>query len=211
MHPGFRYHVASLLAVFFSLILGILIGGAVFPDHALVEEQAQLISDLEERFRDSSVKLAALQAELEFSSQAWLQLKASVARNLLAGQSVVIVGEGEVPWGSVLKEAGAQVETVSLHGLGQMPLPEDVVVVFSLGGEALSAEEREIVQALAAAGTRLGFVWSAELEPKVADLPPSLQVDSIDTSMGEIAFLLALAANAQGHYGLQKNAQGLFP
>jgi hypothetical protein len=36
-------------------------------------------------------------------------------------------------------------------------------------------------------------------------------VDSIDTSVGEIAFLLGLASNAQGHYGLHKDAQGLFP
>ena len=46
---GFRYHLASLLAVLFSLVLGILIGGAVFQDSALVEEQGLLIADMEER------------------------------------------------------------------------------------------------------------------------------------------------------------------
>ena len=79
MNPGFRYHVASLLAVFFSLVLGMLIGGAVFSDHSLVEEQALLISELEERFRENNAKLAVLQAELDFSTQAWLQLREALS------------------------------------------------------------------------------------------------------------------------------------
>ena len=60
MNFGFRYHVASLVAVFFSLILGILIGGALFPDHILVDEQATLISELEERFREVHANLAQM-------------------------------------------------------------------------------------------------------------------------------------------------------
>lgn len=95
MNLGFRYHVASLLAVFFSLILGILIGGAVFPDHSLVEEQALLISELEERFRENRAQLAALQAELDLSSRAWLELKESISRGRLTGRPVVVVGEGK--------------------------------------------------------------------------------------------------------------------
>ena len=95
MNMGFRYHVASLLAVFFSLILGILIGGALFPDHALVEEQALLIAELEERFRETNAKLGALQAELDFSVQAWSQLRDSIARDRLSDRAVVLVGAGE--------------------------------------------------------------------------------------------------------------------
>ena len=211
MNLGFRYHVASLLAVFFGLILGILIGGAVFPDHSLVEEQALLISELEERFRENRAQLAALQAELDLSSRAWLELKESISRGRLTGRPVVVVGEGKSSLASVLEQAGAQVEMVGLERLGQMDFHEGLTVIFPLTSERLSQTEQEIVQALAAAGTRLSFVWGRELKPSAAELPPSLQVDSIDTSFGEIALLLALSADLEGHYGLQESAQKLFP
>ena len=132
MNLGFRYHVASLLAVFFSLILGILIGGAVFPDHSLVEEQALLISELEERFRENRAQLAALQAELDLSSRAWLELKESISRGRLTGRPVVVVGEGKSSLASVLEQAGAQVEMVGLERLGQMDFHEGLTVIFPL-------------------------------------------------------------------------------
>ncbi|HBG09083.1 MAG: copper transporter [Limnochordia bacterium] len=211
MSPGFRYHVASLLAVFFSLVLGMLIGGAVFSDHSLVEEQALLISELEERFRENNAKLAVLQAELDFSTQAWLQLRESIVRDRLAGRAVILVGEGAASLLPTLQQAGAQVETVALDSLGTMAFHEGMTVVFPLRSETLSSAEREMIDILSAAGTCLSFVWEQDLEPALGELPPSLRVDSIDTSMGEIAFLLALSANLQGHYGLQRSAERLFP
>lgn len=211
MHPGFRYHVASLIAVFFSLVLGMLIGGAVFSDHTLVEEQALLIAELEERFHESSARLAALQAELDFSAEAWLKLKESIARDRLAGRTVLLVGDGDVFLSSLLQRAGAQVEVARLEDLGQLAFPAGLSVVFPLSSEVLSSAEREAIAALSSAGARLSFVWAKDLKPPLAELPPSLQVDSIDTSVGEIAFLLALSAGVQGRYGLQPGAEGLFP
>ncbi|HPT83173.1 MAG TPA: copper transporter [Limnochordia bacterium] len=211
MHPGFRYHVATLLAVLFSLVLGMLIGGAVFSDHTLVEEQAALISELEERFRENSTKLAALQGELDLAALAWQQLKESLAPGLLAGRHVVVVGEGARLLGPLLQLAGAQVETSPWDSLPQLNIQEDLDIVVPLGNGGLSPEERELLGAAAASGAQVSFVWESGQEPPRAGLPPSLQVDSIDTSVGELAFLLGLAARAQGHYGLQKNALGLFP
>lgn len=211
MHPGFRYHIASLLAVFFSLMLGILIGGALVPDQALVEEQALFISQLEERLRESGLRLANLQAELELSSKAWQQLRESIASNCLTGRAFVLVGEAEAPLASVLQQAGAQVDTVPLDQLSLLPSFEGRTVIFPLVGEALTPQERETIASLAAAGTALGFVWGSTVEPDLSGLPPSLQVDSIDTTMGEVALLLALAADLQGHFGLQKGAVRLFP
>ena len=74
MNFGFRYHVASLVAVFFSLILGILIGGALYPDHVLVDEQATVITELEERFREAQASLAQVKGELDEANSAWVQL-----------------------------------------------------------------------------------------------------------------------------------------
>ena len=94
MNLGFRYTVASLLAEIFSLIQGILIGGAVFPEHSLVEEQALLFSELEERFRENRAQLADLQEELDLSKRASLELNERLSRDRLTGRPVVEVGEG---------------------------------------------------------------------------------------------------------------------
>lgn len=173
MSPGFRYHVASLLAVFFSLVLGMLIGGAVFSDHSLVEEQALLISELEERFRENNAKLAVLQAELDFSTQAWLQLRESIVRDRLAGRAVILVGEGAASLLPTLQQAGAQVETVALDSLGTMAFHEGMTVVFPLRSETLSSAEREMIDILSAAGTCLSFVWEQDLEPALGSFPQS--------------------------------------
>ena len=56
MHIGFRYHVASLVAVFFSLVLGMLIGSALFQNDGLVQEQGHIIADLENRFKALEIR-----------------------------------------------------------------------------------------------------------------------------------------------------------
>ena len=61
MHPGFRYHLASLMAVFLSLVLGILIGGVLYQDSGLVEEQGLIIAEMEARFGDLRADLVFLQ------------------------------------------------------------------------------------------------------------------------------------------------------
>ena len=183
----------------------------MFSDHTLVEEQALLIAELEERFHESSARLAALQADLDFSAEAWLKLKESIARDRLTGRTVLLVGDGDVFLSSLLQRAGAQVEVARLEDLGQLAFPAGLSVVFPLSSEVLSSAEREAIAALSAAGARLSFVWAKGLKPPLSELPPSLQVDSIDTSVGEIAFLLALSAGVQGRYGLQPGAEGLFP
>lgn len=214
MNFGFRYHLASLMAVFFSLILGILIGGALFPDHALVDEQAQLISELEDRIKGVQANLAALQGEVEFSSRAWSELKERVFLDKLATKTIILVDDtpdGDQSLTNMLGLAGAEVKKVPWEKLTELVFNEEMSVVFRLSNNDLPLNSLEQVNQLAQAGVPLSFVWDSNSNPSLSSLPPSLQVDSIDTSVGEIALLLGLITGNLGHYGMHKNAKGLFP
>lgn len=210
---GFRYHVASLVAVFFSLILGILIGGALFPDHILVDEQAMIITELEERFRQTQENTTNLESELNTTRAAWGELLASVSQDMLAAKTVVLVDVGleTANLRTILQSAGAEVVEVKAPHLSEFRPAQEHVFVFPLSGDPLSAEVEAVMRHLALAGSHLAFVWDMESEPAVGDLPRGLLVDGIDTSTGKLAFLLGIARASEGHYGRQQGALGLFP
>lgn len=214
MNFGFRYHLASLMAVFFSLILGILIGGALFPDHALVDEQAQLISDLEEHIKAIQANLTALESEAEFSLEAWTQLRDHLSKDKLLAQTIVLVDtvQNEDPsLVNALRRAGAEVKEVCWEDLLDIDFNDEMSAVVRLSNNELSADSLELVHHLVQVGVPLSFVWDSNDQPSLSQLPPSLQVDNIDTLVGEIAFILGLSTGNSGHYGLHKKAKGLFP
>jgi hypothetical protein len=214
MSFGFRYHVASLLAVFFSLVLGILIGGALFPDHILVDEQALIITELEERFRQMQVNLSSAEDELNAANLAWGQLVETVSEDMLAAKTVIVVDLGLgilSPLRTILESAGAEVVEVKASHVGELKPSEDSVFVLPLSCDSVTPELEMVLSQLAFAGSHLAFVWDMASEPYLEDLPPGLKVDSIDTAMGKLALLLGIARGSEGHYGRQKGAQGLFP
>lgn len=214
MNFGFRYHVASLVAVFFSLVLGILIGGALYPDHALVDEQATFITELEERFRDAQASLAQVQVELDAANEAWVQVLDAVSRDMLETRTVVFVDMEKTkvaPLVQLLKSAGAHVQEANSSDLPDLTSAGDTVFVFPLADNALSRETVKVIDGLMKASATLAFVWDIQSKPSLDDLPLSLMVDSIDTPMGQLAFIMGLARGSQGHYGRQRDAQGLFP
>lgn len=214
MNFGFRYHLASLLAVFFSLVLGILIGGALFPDHALVDEQAALISELEERLKTVQSNLANLQEEADFLSLAWGQLRDSVVRDQLIDKTLVLVQEelhDNTALAATLRFAGAEVKEITLEQLEELNLQDDLSFIFRLVNPEPSPELLARVEQLGAAGVHLSFVWEKEPSPALKALPTSLQVDHIDTSLGEIALILGLISESHGYFGRGQGAKGLFP
>ncbi|NMB21650.1 MAG: copper transporter [Firmicutes bacterium] len=215
MNFGFRYHVASLIAVFFSLILGILIGGALFPDHILVDEQANIITELEDRFRQTQANLALVEKELHAAEGAWGEMLTSISQDLLEAKSVVLVDTGieteTVDLRTILQLAGAEVVEIEPAGLTELKATQESVFVFPLTDEPIPADVEVILESLASAGHHLVFVWDQTTESVAANLPQALLVDSIDTSTGQLAFLLGIARGREGHYGRQKGALGLFP
>lgn len=215
MNFGYRYHLASLMAVFFSLILGILIGGALLPDHSLVEEQALLLSELEERFYQVQANLGTLHAQAEFSTFAWGQLRDTLVKNRLDGKTVVLLdieerAEGE-GLAKIFGSSGAEVKKIRLETMTSMIPTEDMFFVFQLSKTPPSEVQLGEIYGLAEMGAQLSFVWNGWEDPPLEGLPPSLQVDGIDTYFGEIALILGLHAGTKGRFGVQGSAERLFP
>lgn len=114
MSPEFRYHVASLAAVFFALGIGILIG-TTFVGTRIVDRQTGLIGRLEAR-----VDTLRRESRERDQTEAALRLaQPTLVGGVLEGVPVTVIDAGEVPAAvasaeQALKAAGAVVDRVVL-------------------------------------------------------------------------------------------------
>lgn len=212
---GFRYHLASLVAVFFSLLLGILIGGALFQDDRLVEEQGLLIADMELQFRELQSNLQQLLENEKLSQTAWEQVKHSLAKNRLAGQTVILVTEEKTPdWQRVkdlLNAAGACIYHAELSDFQNAVLPDDVLVLVWLDQDGLKEDCWTQLRDIVDKGTYVAFLESSQTKSSFPHLKSTLRIDLADTVVGEIALIQGLASRSIGHYGVRPGAEGLLP
>lgn len=117
-----RYHIASIVAVFLALGLGILIGSTIVGDNLLVDQQKKMIDRLEDQFdvlRNREEDLLAenqhktnLINNYENYSQALLPM---LVKDKLPGfqAAIVVTGDVEVPASlfNTLNSAGVQVSS----------------------------------------------------------------------------------------------------
>ncbi|GAB6156919.1 copper transporter [Desulfotomaculum varum] len=85
----YRYHVASLVAVFIALGIGILVGSAVLGNEAIVKRQQQLADRLEMQLEELRQKNEAVQARannLEIDNNIQKQFEKQVLPPLVAGK-----------------------------------------------------------------------------------------------------------------------------
>lgn len=126
-----RYHIASIVAVFLALALGILIGSTIVSDNLIVEQQKKMIDRLEEQFyalRDSEAVLTAenqRQSKIISNYENYSQtLSTSLINGKLEGLQigVIITGDSDLPAGMINALASADADilskTVVLSGLG---------------------------------------------------------------------------------------------
>ncbi len=114
MSPDFRYHVASLAAVFVALGIGILVGTA-FVGAPIVERQTRLIRGLEGRVGDVRRETD----ERERVEQALLGVAPVLLGNRLTGRRVLVIdtetmGQTADQVSESLREAGAEVVRLRL-------------------------------------------------------------------------------------------------
>ena len=117
-----RYHIASIVAVFLALALGILIGSTIVSDNLIVEQQKKMIDRLEEQFyalRDSEAILTAenqRQSKIISNYENYSQtlLTTMVDAKLTGVQiGVVISGDNDLPAGMINALASAEANIVS--------------------------------------------------------------------------------------------------
>lgn len=120
---SFKYHIASLMAVFLALGIGILIGTAMLGSDTLVEQQRQLTDRLEMQIenlqkKNEVVNTAAnmLEVNNNMQNQFSRQVMPLIIGGRLAGRQVAVLETGgysnsrEVI--QTLKDSGAQVQSV---------------------------------------------------------------------------------------------------
>lgn len=93
-----RYHIASLVAVFLALGLGILIGASLLDEGRLLESQEKLIVGLEKRFDTLQAERSLLQTEntllsgqLKEQEDFFAALESPLVEGALSGLSVSVV------------------------------------------------------------------------------------------------------------------------
>jgi hypothetical protein len=114
MSPDFRYHIASLAAVFLALGVGILVGTA-FVGTPMVSRQTRLIRHLEAGVND----LQRQTTERQGTEEALRVVMPAIIRGKLAGKRALVVQTGAYPDAAneaadALRLAGATVERVTL-------------------------------------------------------------------------------------------------
>ncbi len=129
MFFNLKYHIASLVAVFLALGLGILIGSAVPGGDALVSQQQQLTRTLEiqlDTLRKKNQFLEARVISLEMNNNIQRQFESRVLPVLVAGRlkgrSIAIIETAGRRFADdlagILKAAGAEIQsTTALSGL----------------------------------------------------------------------------------------------
>lgn len=215
MRVSFRYHVASIIGILFSLVLGILIGGALFQDDRLVKEQGLIIADLEGQFSQLKTSLAQHMERERVVRQSWVEVRGTLVQGLLGEQQVVLVsGSNQADWSSikeVLTAAGAEVKEMSWTELESMDDLAETRAVFWVEDSPLGMEEMNMLQVLSSAGAHITFLQNLNSRTPFPELATSLCIDMADTFLGELALVFGLAEGAVGHYGVRSDAKGVFP
>lgn len=104
MSPGFRYHFITVVAIFLSLGVGMIIGGSFLPSAIVAGLNGQLRS-LNSRFTE---EVAPLRQDNQRYSAAIAAVRPRVLRHALAGRRVAIMQTGDYD------EATQRVETALL-------------------------------------------------------------------------------------------------
>jgi len=120
----YKYHIASLVAVFLALGIGIIIGSTMLGNDALIESQKQVTNKLEtqlQSIRETNVSIQAKASALEVDSGVHKQFEKAVlpvlAAKRLEGQKFAIItmnNSGFPPeTTSIINDAGGQVTSVT--------------------------------------------------------------------------------------------------
>lgn len=155
-----RYHIASLVAVFLALAVGLLLGSVVAEQGMITEQTASLIDDLEQRFDEISATNDQLSVSLERDKAFAEASVAPLLSGRLDGAEIVIINLG-----TSVEGANAIADTVTAAGGVPLALsllkpglaldqtePEGLAGYFQLRGvemaEAGEGLQRQVAEAL---------------------------------------------------------------
>lgn len=152
-----RYHIASLVAVFLALAIGLILGGLVVRGGGLDSQQQALVSSLRSEYNKLKTGNTALKSTLALESGYAKLMTDSWIVGRMSGQTVVVIkgqgqneGAGEAE--AAIKSAGGTVAVVSLtlpeFGLRDSAVASSVASV--LGSTSTSPTTSDVAKQLAA-------------------------------------------------------------
>jgi hypothetical protein len=216
LHHSFRYHVASIVGVLFSLVLGILIGGALFQDDRLVKEQGLIISELESQFAELKASVTALTERERVLNQSWQRAKTILLDGLLQDKQILLISDpadSEDQWqeiGNLLTAAGAAYRKIGWQELEECEDFTESAALLWLRSP-LDNERTALVQKLSSAGVHIAFLRTGEMNVSLPEQRTSLCIDMTDSLLGELGLVIGLAAGASGYYGTGPGAVAVLP
>lgn len=217
---NFRYHIASLVAVFLALALGLVLGGLVVQQGGFESQQKALVASLQKDFNGLKKESSALKTALSVEQRYSAQMTGAWVAGRLSGKNVLIItspakDEGLSEAVAAVKAAGgnAPVVTIARKGLGLSDSQVASAVVSAIGTptadvrsavvQALMAEwtqpdgDRPLTDALVSAGSiKLSAFDASVVATQVIDLA------AFDGTPDAVGLSIAQAYAAAGMYAV---------
>jgi len=152
-----RYHIASLVAVFLALAIGIVLGGLVVRQGVFDTQQRALVSSLQSEFNTIKKQNTALKSSLTLEDAYASQMTDQWTAGRLAGRTVVILTSGASDEGAdeavkAVKSAGgtAAVATLAKPGFGLSQSVVASAAASAMGSATVTPTSEEVAKQLAA-------------------------------------------------------------
>jgi hypothetical protein len=152
-----RYHIASLVAVFLALAIGLVLGGLVVRQGVFDQQQRALVSSLRSEFNRIKKQNTSLKSSLALENAYAAQMTDAWTAGRLDGRTVVIVtsgasGEGADAAAKAVKSAGgtAAIATLAKPGFGLSQSVVASAAASALGSATVTPTTEEVARQLAA-------------------------------------------------------------
>lgn len=159
-----RYHIASLVAVFLALALGLVLGGLVVQQGAVSKQQRTLVDSLQRDFKKLSSDNASLKSRLQLEQAYSTQMTNTWSAGRLAGRTVVVLTSGAGSENveaavSAIRDAGGTPAVITLVNRG-----------FGMNNTKVTDAIRSMVSTSAdmrsAVATGLAIEWTQSAGPR---------------------------------------------
>ena len=151
-----RYHIASLVAVFLALALGLVLGGLVVRQGGFDKQQSAIVSGLQKDFNTLKKQNTVLKNDLTLEKSYAAQMTSSWIAGRLSGRTVLVItstakgvaGDAAI---SAIKEAGGNPAVVTMSKPG-----------FGLADKTVAAAARSVVGSSTDLKTRVASTLASE-------------------------------------------------
>ena len=214
-----RYHIASLVAVFLALALGLVLGGLVVRQGGFDKQQSAIVSGLQKDFNSLKKRNTSLKNDLAFEKGYSSQMTGAWVAGRLSGRSVLVITSTEKGVGgdaaiAAIKDAGGSAAVVTMSqpqfGLANKSVADAVRSVVGSSTDlktsvasALASEwsQPDVARPLTEALQKAGVITVTGLSASTA-ATQVVNVAAFDGKPDALALDVAQAYAAAGFYAL---------